>query len=110
MLLRKRQGTLCHALQQQPRVHTGIQEMTRRYQDFRQFAATARDQGEMSSLARLARRFSSTDRLEGHRPAAAATAEALATAEGDYAGLIQACQQCAVLQFPLSDTILAHQH
>lgn len=71
----------------------GVKEMTRRYQDFRQFVATARDLGDTASLVRLARRFAQAAREEMTR--ATAVAPEVSVADGSFATLIASVQQCA---------------
>ena len=71
--------------------------MMRRYQDFRQFVATAHDQGDQGSLKRLARRFDQESRREAAQQdwAAGGAAPAVDGADDDYATLIGNCQTCA---------------
>jgi hypothetical protein len=73
--------------------------MQRRYQDFRQYAATAHDQGDTASLKRLARRFSKdSKRALDKQDAAEAATEAVPGADDDFASLVESCRRCAATQ------------
>ena len=73
-----------------------MQELQRRYQDFRQYAATAHDRGDSSSLKRLARRFSKDSKRTLERQGAAeAAAEAVPGADHEFAHLIESCRRFA---------------
>jgi hypothetical protein len=80
-----------------------LQELQRRYQDFRQYAATAHDQGDGASLAKLARRFAKDARREAMQQEAAAAAggggaEAVPGADFTFESLVASCRRCARLR------------
>lgn len=72
-----------------------VQDLMRRYQDFRQYAATAHDQGSTDSLRRLAKRFEAEAKREAaQQDRAGGAAQSVDGADDDYATLIGNCQRC----------------
>lgn len=75
-----------------------VQEMERRYGDFRQYVAAALDQGDAATLPQLARRFrKESQRTQQAQDVPRTAGSAVAGAHKGFDALIDECRGCALL-------------